>query len=180
MENIFNFIASGFASCNTVGFLKIGLVLAVVCALVFAMLQAWLCLWAFIDDKKVKDLLPFCLRLYADPEDPVWSSAYEDKRWHKEGEYILKMTGKSANFYIKPEALYYENATGFALLAGCLGSIFGMAALGIIIDIVTWAPIISSVVITIIAAVLLARGVRRLQKKLKAHMEDLEAHKEKK
>lgn len=180
MENIFNWIAFGFQHSNAAGFFKIGLLLCVVCLCLFAVLWIGLFVWAFIEDKKVREVLPLFLYMN-DAHNTYHRCPYSQMYTYKSPEHPIKIRSLgNKSFYCNASYVVKCNGIPWYCLYGLIGCFFGGLAIGLLVDIVTCAPVISSIVITIVAAVLLARGVRRLQKKLKAHMEDLEAHKEKK
>lgn len=179
METIFNWIAEGFAHSNTVGMLTTCVALCLASLIGYVSYLIGGSLWAFIEDLSLKEAL--CkeekkVDYYKSYTQSMLHSCDDKELWEKH------TTPHGTHYYRKSRikyVTYYVSKYKGPLLVGNLMAIAALVGLGIVLDVFLWAPVVTSVVGGSVGLMFLARGVRRLQKKLNAHLADKDAHKEK-
>lgn len=178
METIFNWMANAFYSNYVFGFGSVGITLSCIALVCYILYWAGLSVWAFIEDEKIKSLIPQCFKV------PDWEAS--DKRSFLRNEDIAddfikhRSCSYSSYYYYKKDTLAYkvdECRLVAASIFGAIGIIMVSGLLGIIVEAFIWAPVFFSVLFSSIGLVFLARGIRRLQKKLTKHINDIDAHK---
>lgn len=155
MEILFNWIASAFSHSYFYGLFSVGVSLSLATTAFFIVYHIGLCLWCFVEDKKVGETGWFNKTTEIEHEINEWEYA---GRFYKETRH--------------------ESFAGVVWLGAVSVFLLGGILLGATIQAIAWQPIFFSVLFSGVGLLFLARGVRRLQKKLNKHILDKEAHKE--
>jgi len=173
VEILFNWMSSAFSVNYVYGFSSVGVTLSLIALLCYLLYWIGVGLWCFVEDKKAVDVVPECCR-NVDLEQSE-CRCYLPERLQTSGDWVyLDWCDK----WYKLDTVKYKLDVGIGFMLFCvpLGIVVCSTILGIIIEALIWAPVVFSVIFSSVGLLFLARGVRRLQKKLNAHVADINAH----
>ena len=168
---ILNWLSGGFASGYITGMFYVGLLLALSVLVGYVLAWAGLLLWCFVEDFKVIDATPASMKAEQFPisggQHRLYSSD-DPEDWIQEG---------CSKYYLKKDMTERFDCIIAGPFVICLLIAALAVILGIIIEACLWAPMFFSILFSGAGLVFLARGVRRLQKKLTKHINTIDAHK---
>lgn len=177
MSTIFSFIADCFAASNTGGMLVLALALCGLSVVGYLCFLAGSALWAFVEDKKWEEVV--C----SVEKKPDYLKSYTKSRLYSTDiadDWLEHTCVRGRYFYSKVDIVWQKTLTPLHIkkLAIYTGvAAISLTAIGLMLDIFSFAPVLTSIVLSGVGLLFLARGVRRLQKKLNLHLNDKEAHK---
>ena len=185
MENIFNTFALAFADSNLYGMLTVSIALFVLglgLCLLFHIGVKW---WCIIDDSKTVDILSEMFKGnwardidFNNTNTSTFKSDYFTSKIVTVAD--LEQGCLEAIAYYNPDDVVLKPVSISSLYLAAIISLIilgvGLTLTGITIDLLTFAPVVTSIVLTLGLSTFIARSVRRLIKKVDAHTADTNAH----
>lgn len=182
MEILLTYLADGFASGPITGMYRVSGALSGLFACLYIMYWLGLYLWAFIEDTKVKKLCPEWFLHVETRNVGNWVYADEGTKHQKENWRLVARYNNRYNLlYEDAPIIVSEHLWGILVVTFLLVPVvltISCLAIGVGVWLFGMFPIVITTLISGVGLVFIARAVRRLQKKVIKHINDIDAHKE--